>query len=70
MTRTVRLLYFAGLREALGCGEESVELPAEVATASDLRGWLRERGGAWEQQLAPGRNVRIEVALFPPVTGG
>ncbi len=40
---TVKLVYFAWLRERLGLGEETVELPEEVTTISDLLGWLKER---------------------------
>jgi len=48
----IRVLYFAGLREALGTAGETVEAPASVATAGDLRAWLRERGGAWAEPRA------------------
>lgn len=57
----IRVLYFAGLREALGTAGETVEAPATVATAGELRAWLRERGGAWAEQLAEGRAVRVSV---------
>ena len=82
----VTVLYFAGLREALGCDREQLALPGHVRTAGALREWLRERGGAWSQALSSG-SLRIavdqdmagadtvlhggaEVAFFPPVTGG
>ncbi|TXL66090.1 molybdopterin converting factor subunit 1 [Zeimonas arvi] len=58
----IRVLYFAGLREALGKAGETVELPTAVATAGELRAWLRERGGVWAEQLAEGRAVRTSVA--------
>lgn len=57
----IRILYFAGLREALGCASETVAPPAAVATAADLRAWLRERGGVWSEQLAEGRAVRVSI---------
>ncbi len=57
----IRILYFAGLREALGSASETVALPAAVATAADLRAWLRERGGVWSEQLAEGRAVRVSI---------
>jgi molybdopterin synthase catalytic subunit len=51
---TITILYFAGLREALGSSRESVALPAGVDTAGALRAWLRQRGGAWaEQRIRP-----------------
>lgn len=81
----IRVLYFAGLREALGVGHESIDTNA--ATASALRAELCARGGVWAERLGDGRNVRVavdqtivrndadltegaEVAFFPPVTGG
>jgi molybdopterin synthase sulfur carrier subunit len=57
----VTLLYFASLREAVGIARESCDLPAEVDTTTRLRGWLRERGGAWATALAEGRSVRAAV---------
>ncbi len=57
----VTILYFASLREALGLEREEVELPAEVATAGALQGWLVTRGGEWSARLAEGRAVRVAV---------
>jgi sulfur-carrier protein len=82
----VKILYFASLREALGCAAETVELPAGVATVAALRRHLAARGEAWAA-LETHRNLRSavnqqvagpdapvaagdEVAFFPPVTGG
>lgn len=58
----VSIFYFASLREALGTASESVELPASVRTAGDLRAWLVARGAPHAAALAPGRAVRIAVA--------
>ncbi len=41
---SVKLLYFAWVREKTGLGEEMVDLPGDVKTVSDLIGWLRSRG--------------------------
>lgn len=57
----INILYFAGLREALGASSESMELPAGVATVGELRTHLAARGGKWAEQLAPTRNVRMAV---------
>ena len=57
----VTLLYFADLREALGVAQETCTLPPGVDTPARIRGWLRERGGAWSTALAEGRNVRAAV---------
>ncbi|RIK99060.1 MAG: molybdopterin converting factor subunit 1 [Burkholderiales bacterium] len=57
----ITILYFAALREALGTGRETVELPEGIADAGRLRAWLRERGGAWAEALGEHRAVRIAI---------
>ncbi|MBL8477850.1 MAG: molybdopterin converting factor subunit 1 [Sterolibacteriaceae bacterium] len=83
---TVKVVFFAGLREALGTGSESLALPGGVATVGGLRDLLAARGEPWSA-LATTKNLRValnqqmvgldaplkggdEVAFFPPVTGG
>ncbi len=83
---TIRVLYFAGLRESLDCAEESLALPDTVCSVEALRAHLAGRGGLWPA-LARAKNLRVavnqqmvapealvgdgdEVAFFPPVTGG
>jgi len=60
-TATVRLLYFARLREALGREAEELVLPEGVATVGQLADFLRQRGDAWATELAAGRAVRVAV---------
>ncbi|BCB26820.1 molybdopterin synthase sulfur carrier subunit [Sulfurimicrobium lacus] len=55
------VLYFARLRDALGVSSERVDLPADVNDVAALVAWLRKRGGAWEEELAPGRAFRVAV---------
>ena len=57
----VRILYFASLREALGSPGETVELPAQVKTAGELRHWLIARGAPFAEALAAGKAVRVSV---------
>ena len=57
----VTVLFFAGLREALGVSRESCELPPGIETPAQVRAWLRTRGGTWATALAEGRNVRAAV---------
>ena len=57
----VTILYFARLREALGTGNEQLALPAGVVNIASLREALVSRGGAWAQELAQSKNVRMAV---------
>jgi len=41
---SIKLVYFAWLRERFGVGEEQVDLPDTVKTISDLFDWLGTRG--------------------------
>ena len=83
---TINVLYFASLRETLGRGAETLELPEGVANLGDLKAYLVARGGNWAA-LGTSKNLKMalnqtmatatapikagdEVAFFPPVTGG
>jgi len=82
---TLRVLYFARLRECFGVAEEQIAF--EGARVAELIALLQARGGVWAEELAAGRAFRVavnqdvvaldaaipdgaEVAIFPPVTGG
>ena len=82
---TIRVRYFASLREALGA-DETIEV-GSARTLGELRDALIARGGRHAEVLARGRAIRCaigqmmadesatlfdgaEVAFFPPVTGG
>ena len=41
---SVKVLYFAWVRERIGKADEIVDPPAAVATVGDLMGWLAARG--------------------------
>jgi molybdopterin synthase sulfur carrier subunit len=78
------VLYFAGLRDAVGLAEEDVELPLGVRTVGDLcthlaarhRGYAanREHVRAARNEAFASDNERLEdgdvLALLPPVAGG
>ncbi len=55
----ISLKYFAALREAVGTGQERLELSPEVTTVGQVRELLRARGGVWAEALAPERAVRM-----------
>lgn len=83
---TIKLLYFASLRETLGTGGEEMTLPGDVSNVAGLKAFLAARGDVWRtliqshslraavNQHMAGPDARIadgdEVAFFPPVTGG
>lgn len=82
----ITLLYFGRPREALATAGETLELPAGIATVTELLAWLRTRGDNWATELAEGRvrcavNQELgslsatigdgdEVAIFSPISGG
>ncbi|MCL2447941.1 MAG: molybdopterin converting factor subunit 1 [Polyangiaceae bacterium] len=80
----VRVLYFAGLRDAVGLGEESLDLPPTVTTVAELCSHLAARHTAYAARRPHVRVARNEsfardderlaegdvVALIPPVAGG
>ncbi|HEY6577764.1 MAG TPA: molybdopterin converting factor subunit 1 [Rhizomicrobium sp.] len=50
------LLYFAWLRQKIGCSEENLPLPAHVHTIAELAEFLRGRGAGYAEAFAdPGR---------------
>lgn len=82
---SVQVLYFAGLKEALGVADEQIDLPSTLRTLGELRDHLVSQHG--RAALASAKNLRCalnqemvrfdaalkdgdEVAFFPPVTGG
>jgi molybdopterin converting factor subunit 1 len=80
----VRVLYFAGLRDAVGIAEEVLELPSGVRTVAALAEHLAARHRGFADRRAHVRIARNEafaadqevladsdvIALIPPVAGG
>jgi molybdopterin synthase sulfur carrier subunit len=67
---TIRLVYLARLRDAFGGAGEALALTAGERTVGDVLRTLRARPGAWPDELAPQRAVRVAVnhALARPDT--
>jgi molybdopterin synthase sulfur carrier subunit len=57
----LQLAYFAWVRERMGCGEEQVEPPASVATASDLIAWLAARDDRGARAFAEPARIRVAI---------
>ena len=82
----IKILYFGRPSENLKLADETVEVPAGIATLGELLAWLRLRGDNWAQELTEARvrcainqefsawtaqiKDRDEIALFSPISGG
>lgn len=82
----IKILYFGRPSENLKLADETVNVPANIATLGELLAWLRLRGEIWAQELTEARvrcainqdfsawtapiHENDEVALFSPISGG
>jgi molybdopterin synthase sulfur carrier subunit len=57
----VRLLYFAWVRERIGKPQEDIDLPAGIATVSDLIGWLAKRGDEYAHAFENPKVIRAAI---------
>ena len=57
----VTLLYFASLRESVGCSREEIALSSGNSTVSSLVEQLRSRDARWTTAFAPGKSWRVAV---------
>ena len=81
----MKIVYFAWVREQIGCDEEPA--PEGATTVAELVELLRSKGGGHAAALADESRLRFaldqqivkadagldgasELAIFPPVTGG
>jgi molybdopterin synthase sulfur carrier subunit len=69
----VKVLYFAWLRQKIGRGEETVEVPSNVQSVGDLVAWLRARGDGYADAFADLKRIRAalnqeHVDFAAPVT--
>jgi molybdopterin synthase sulfur carrier subunit len=58
---TVKVLYFAWVRERIGKPEEEIDPPPEVATVADLVAWLSRRGDEYAAAFENPKVVRAAV---------
>ena len=57
----IEFLYFAWVREKIGCGSETLAPPAEVATVAALLDWLAARSPGHQAALADRGAIRVAV---------
>jgi molybdopterin synthase sulfur carrier subunit len=58
---TVKIRYFAWVRERVGKPEETIDLPAGVATAGDLMAWLAGRGEEYAHAFENPKIIRVAI---------
>ena len=59
---SVRLVYFAWVREKLGIAEETVTLPAEVTSVAHVLAWQAGRGDLHAEVFRHGNGI-VRVAV-------
>ena len=58
---SVKLLYFAWVRERIGKGEETIDPPAGVTTVADLMTWLASRGDEYALAFESAKVIRVAI---------
>jgi molybdopterin synthase sulfur carrier subunit len=63
----MKILYFAWVRQRIGLGEETLDVPAHVTTVSQLIDWLKTRDEAYANAFADLRVIRaaLDQSLVP-----
>ena len=58
---SLRVLYFAWVRERIGKAEEEIEPPAGVATVGQLVAWLAGRGESYAYAFENAKVIRAAI---------
>jgi len=58
---SVKLLYFAWVRERIGKPAEEIEPPPGIATVADLIGWLVKRGDEYAHAFENPKVIRAAI---------
>ena len=58
---SVRLLYFAWVRERIGKSDEVITPPADVATVGELMDWLAGRGEEYAHAFENRKVIRAAI---------
>lgn len=59
--RSIRLVYFAWVRERIGLGEEERVLPRDVQTVHDLLAWLPTLGDEYAGAMEHAHALRVAI---------
>lgn len=57
----ITLRYFAWIRERIGKSEETLDVPAEIASVADLVGWLKGRGPEYTAAFERAEVIRAAI---------
>ena len=57
----IKVKYFAMLREALDCDEETVTIPETVKTVGELKAWLTEKDATHRAAFTSVKRIRAAV---------
>lgn len=57
----IKLLYFAWVREAIGCDGETVDPPADVDTVEELVNWLSLKSERYGDVFTEKSRLRVAV---------
>jgi molybdopterin synthase sulfur carrier subunit len=58
---SVRLIYFAWIRERIGRAEDAFEVPPSVINLGQLLDWLAARGPGYKAALSDRRAIRMAM---------
>jgi molybdopterin synthase sulfur carrier subunit len=58
---SVKLRYFAWVRERIGKPEETIEVPPDIATVGELMTWLSSRGEEYAYAFENAKVIRAAI---------
>jgi molybdopterin synthase sulfur carrier subunit len=58
---TVKILYFAWVRERIGKADEEIDPPVGIATVGDLMTWLAKRGDEYAHAFDNPKVIRAAI---------
>jgi molybdopterin synthase sulfur carrier subunit len=60
-TQSLRIVYFAWVRERIGRSEETLTPPAHVSTIAELMSWLKTRGPEYAEAFKRPEIIRAAI---------